>query len=151
MSCSTSICYGYGFELGFLNKTKFIEFIKNHKNSFCKSEAEKILYKNIQEYIKYDLEDFFENYECENTGEAGIGAVISNIMTRETGIRFDYRAGQDDCGSEPTIMFPDTLPWFLNDKEKELTAETLSEICNKYISEIGTSFKPNFVSVEYFG
>ena len=42
MSMSSSHIYGYGFEFEY-KETKFAEFLKNHKNSFCISDQEKEL------------------------------------------------------------------------------------------------------------
>ena len=40
MSMRTSIVYGYGFEVD-ITDDKLIDFIKAHKDTFCKSDEEK--------------------------------------------------------------------------------------------------------------
>ena len=91
MSMRSSFIYGYGFNSD-CDEGKLIDFIKEHKETFCESDREKELYNDMLKHIEneYDLEDFFEDYSCDNTGIKGIGAVIANIMSRETGIRFAY-------------------------------------------------------------
>ena len=87
----SSFIYGYGFNSD-CDEEKLIDFVKEHKETFCKSDREKELYNDMLNYTKteYDLEDFFEDYSCDNAGKKGSGAVIANIMPREAGIRFIY-------------------------------------------------------------
>ncbi|MFR3809012.1 MAG: hypothetical protein ACLTX3_08685 [Lachnospiraceae bacterium] len=79
---------------------------KNTKETFCESDREKELYNDMLKHIEneYDLEDFFEDYSCDNTGIKGIGAVIANIMSRETGIRFVYCQPDGDCDTLASIV-----------------------------------------------
>lgn len=48
-----------------------------------------------------------------------MGAVIANIMSRETGIRFAYC--QPDCNTLASVVFEESYPWMANETEKELT------------------------------
>lgn len=91
MSMRSSFIYGYGFNSD-CDEEKLIDFIKEHKEAFCKSNREKKLYNDMLKHTEseYDLEEFLEDYSCDNTGMEGMGAVIANIMSRETGIRFAY-------------------------------------------------------------
>ena len=56
---------------------------------------------------------------------------------------------QDDDGD--VIMFQETYPWLMTDAEKNLTIETLTEICVKYMRELGDEHQPDYVRLEYFG
>lgn len=154
MSMRTSIVYGYGFEIEYISDGKIIDFIKLHKKAFCKSDEEKKLYKKLLKFIEdvdY-LEDFLGNYRCDNSGHEGAGAVISNIISRETGIRFEYQCGDVDCNSYQSILFSERMPWNLNKKEKKLTIESLTEILVPYVEEFGM-VRANIESleVEYYG
>lgn len=100
---------------------------------------------------EYDLEDFFEDYSCDNTGMEGIGAVIANIMSRETGIRFAYCQPDGDCDTLASIVFDEKYPWSFNETEKELTEEKLSNICKKYMDELGIVDNPDYLDLEYYG
>lgn len=134
----------YGFNSN-CDEEKLIDFIKEHKEAFCKSDREKKLYNDMLNYTEseYNLEDFFEDYSCDNTGMTGLGAVIANIMSRETGIRFAY------CQPE-SIVFDKKYPWLFNETEKELTEEKLSNICKKYMDELGVVDNPDYLNLEYY-
>ncbi len=156
MSMNNYSVYGYGFifiynEELLINKDKLIAFIKKHKSTFCKSETETELYNDMQGLNEYDLKDLFENYCCDNTGIVGIGAVISNIMTRETGINFGCYPEDLGCDTPAAIVFLQLFPWQFNEKEKNLTKERLYNICEKYMDELGLEDKPNWQSLEYYG
>lgn len=152
MSMRSCFVYGYGFNSD-CDEEKLIDFIKEHKESFCKSDREKELYKEMLHYTEneYDLEDFFEDYSCDNTGVKGIGAVIANIMSRETGIRFAYCQPDGDCDTLASIVFDEKYPWSFNETEKELTEEKLSNICKKYMDELGIVDNPDYLDLEYYG
>jgi hypothetical protein len=134
----------YGFNSN-CDEEKLIDFIKEHKEAFCKSDREKKLYNDMLNYTEseYNLEDFFEDYSCDNTGMTGLGAVIANIMSRETGIRFAY------CQPE-SIVIDEKYPWLFNETEKELTEEKLSNICKKYMDELGVVDNPDYLNLEYY-
>lgn len=79
MSMRSSFIYGFGFNSD-CDEGKLIDFIKNHKETFCESDEEKELYKEMLGYTEneYDLKNLFEDYSCDNTGTEGVGAVIAN-------------------------------------------------------------------------
>lgn len=152
MSMESNIIYGFGFNCD-CDDDKLIDFVKMHKNAFCKSKAETQMYKEMLKYTEnqYDLEDFFDRYSCESNGMEGNGAVISNIMSRETGIRFMYCPPDGDCDTYASVLFELGYPWSFNTVEKELTKEKLFDICKKYIDELGIITTPNYLELEYYG
>lgn len=152
MSMRSSFIYGYGFNSE-CDEGRLIDFIKEHKEAFCKSDREKELYNDMLNHTEseYDLEDFFEDYSCDNTGMEGIGAVIANIMSRETGIRFTYCQPDGDCNTLASVVFEEKYPWMVNETEKELTEEKLSNICKKYMYELGITDNPDYLNLEYYG
>lgn len=157
MSMRSSFVYGYGFKL-YCNgdEEKIVEFIKAHKDTFCKSDSEKEIYSYLLKFSEKqnnqnDLEDYFANYECEYSGCQGIEAAISNIMQRETGIRFEYQCGDENCDNYPSIILREGYPWQYNEVEKSLTEKDLSHICKKYMDELGIYSEPNYVNIEYYG
>lgn len=149
---SSSFIYGYGFNSD-CDEEKLIDFIKEHKETFCKSDREKELYNDMLNYTESecDLEDFFEDYSCDNTGMEGIGSVIANIMSRETGVRFAYCQSDGDCDTLASVVFEERYPWMVNEIEKELTEEKLSNICKKYMNELGITDNPDYLNLEYYG
>ena len=81
----------------------------------------------------------------------GNGAVISNIMSRETGIRFIYCQPDGDCDTYASIVFEEGYPWHLNEVEKNLTKEKLQSICKQYMNELGIDDTPDYLNLEYWG
>lgn len=154
MSMRSSFVYGYGFIVDEITDEKLIDFIKNHKDTFCKADYEKELFEEMLEYTEeeYYLENFFDDYYCDCSGQGGRGAVVSNIISRETGIRIEYQMGQSDCDSYPSILFTETYPWNYNEKERNLTVESLTEILLPYAEELGLSKKDiDVLEIEYYG
>lgn len=158
MSMNTWIVYGNGFNINKVKPLTMIDFIKKHKKTFCQSETEKDIYKNLTDtdngIFAYNyMDDFFTDYgySCECSGHEGFGAVISNIMSRETGIRFEFQRGCDDCGSEPSVLFSDAPVWCYNETEKCLTEDKFMEVCDKYMQELEIEGRADFLSLEYYG
>ena len=159
MSCNTDIVYGYGFELGDLDKDLFAVFLKTHKNTLCEDDFDKKYYDMFEKlsemcYEMEDLEEIFEGFSCDTSEQNGIGAVISSIIYRETGIRFEYQPGQAECDGEASVLFSETYPWNFNEVERELTEDAMQEICKEYMTELGISCNenmPGFLRIEYYG
>lgn len=83
---------------------------------------------------------------------SGSGAVISNIMSRETGLRFNYERGNDDYENIPTIIFYEGMPWTFNNTEKDLTEISLFKIIEEYTRELGIeNHLIGFQEIEYYG
>jgi len=148
----SSFVYGFGFGSD-CSDTKLIEFIKAHKSTFCKSESEVEMYEAMLQHTsaEYDLENFFEEYSCDLTGTQGAGAVIANVMTRETGIRFVYCQPDGDCDTDASVVFEENYPWNLNEREQSLSMEELMYICKTYMQELGIEGEPDFLNLEYYG
>ena len=160
MSMKTTIYYGIGFNCD-CDAEKFKEFVKNHISSFCQSDDETALFNqfcerlNVKVLDESELEDLIENtfdsYSCQCSGAQGVGAVISNIMARETGISFAYYGANSDCETYPAVIFQESYPWNCNEAEKSLTREKLDFICKKYMDELGIEEEPDFLRQEYYG
>lgn len=152
MSMNSSFIYGYGFSCT-CDETSVRRFIKNHKEIFCQSDKEYMQYQELIDDVgnHLDLEEFFADYECETNGLSGIGAVIANIMSRETGIRFLYAVADDECGTEASVVFEQGLPWNFNEVEQKLTEDRLEEICKGYCKELHINNAPDFLALEYYG
>ncbi|MDD6990001.1 hypothetical protein [Ruminococcus sp.] len=157
MSMKSSIIYGYGFSIENVTEETLAQFILNHRNVFSKDKEENGVCDLAEQLLKkqageYELLRYLSDYEDDNSGNSGFGAVISNIMSRETGILFQYESGQSDCNSKKHILFPECFSWQLNDKEKELTEESLREIMSKYAVELNLETSDvGYHSVEYYG
>lgn len=152
MSMRSSFIYGYGFNCD-CEDEKLIDFVKVHKETFCRSVEETKLYKEMLKYTEneYDLEDFFDGYPCDTCGQEGVGAVIANIMSRETGVGFIYCQPDGDCDTFASVVFETRYPWLLNEAEKNLTKEKLENICKQYMDELGIEDTPDYLDLEYYG
>ena len=157
MSMNTWIVYGNGFNIDEVKPLTIINFVKKHKETFCQSEIENEIFNNLFEIETnesyYEADDFFceYGYSCECSGHEGFGAVVSNIMSRETGIRFEFQRGCDDCGSDPSVLFSDAPVWCYNETEKCLTEDKFMEICDRYMQELEIEGRADFLSLEYYG
>ena len=157
MSMRSSFVYGFGFEVENILDRVLLDFMINHKNTFCKTDIENDLFCEVVNFTDedldaYGLEDFFESYQCDCTGQEGVGAVISNVISRETGIMVEYQMGQSECGSYPSVLLAETYPWNYNEKERNLTVESLTEILLPYAEELGLSKDDiNALEIEYYG
>lgn len=153
MSSSTMMVYGFGFECD-AEDSILVQFIKKHKEAFCRTERERDVYKEILTYSpknQFDLDDVFCDYDCDSSGCQGLGAVITNIMSRETGVRFDYCPPDGDCNTSAAVLYSESYPWQMNEVERDLTAEKLTEICKTYMNELGIDNEPDFLAQEYYG
>lgn len=153
MSMKTWIVYGMGFEVNCSDEA-LVNFIKKHKTAFCGTEEEVRLFAELRECVPdiFYLDDIFELYECDVSGCAGPGAAISNIMSRETGISFEYQPGDIDCGSNHTVLLTESMPWHYSEEDKELTEDKLIAILRKYAAELGINKNDvGFCEVEYYG
>lgn len=158
MSSSTSIYYGYGFEVDEVTTQSIMDFMKNHQLTLSyprEIEMFVALRDKDEGILSYDdPNEFFEDwaYSCNVSGQEGLGAVISNIISRETGIRIEFQKGQDDCGSVSTVLLLETSPWNYNEKEKNLTLDSLMKLLFPYAKELGIDKDDiGFVSIEYYG
>ena len=70
-------------------------------------------------------------------------------MSRETGIMFEYCPPDCDCDTSASVIFEATYPWLLNETEKNLTIEKSSNICKKYMNELGITGEPDYLRLEY--
>lgn len=166
MSMRTSFVYGYGFACDEVAREAMISFLKSHKETFIRSDNEKELYDEVMMYEynpfeddepmfkddeKPELKEIFECYSCDNTALEGLGAVISNIMYRETGIRFEYYTPDADSDTPAAVVFREGYPWNDNEAEKNLTEDSLAITFTKYMKELGLSVEPDYLELEYFG
>ena len=151
MSMSTTIVYGYGFPADTVLDRNLRQFILNHAETIRSNHEE-----YAAELIEFAATDFGETVEdafcditCEESQQEGALAIVSNTMSEETGIGFEYQPGQEDCDSVPTILLTSALPWLYSEREKSLTMQEADQIMASYMSELGVPGEPGEISVEY--
>ena len=150
MSMQTNCVYGYGF-IVYASDEELRNFITKHEETVGKLE----LGREILSYLENSTpdsfnpkEDFFD-YQQLNSSSQGFYGIIADVMSKETGITFEYLAGQED--DDDAIAFCQTYPWNFNEKEKILTEDDLEKICKEYIADLGGQLKPDHIRMEYFG
>jgi hypothetical protein len=154
---TTSIIYGFGFNVDEISDERLIAFMIKHKDTFCKSDTENELFCEVVNLTDldidvYGIEDFFEEYACDVSGHEGKGSVISNVISRETGIRMEYQMAQSDCDGYPSVLLVEAYPWNYNEKERNLTIDSLTELLLPYAKELGLRERDiDGLEVEYYG
>lgn len=151
MGCTIN---GYGFEVCASDES-LRNFILNHGDiikELVNGTAVLDYAKNNSNDTFNPKEDFYD-WENESTGDCGFYGIIADVMGRETGITFDFRTAyfvEDDCEEKKDfIIFEAGYPWMLNDIEKTLTLDNLTEIFQKYIGELGGNLHVKFVELVY--
>lgn len=134
----TEIIYGFGFEVTDVEEAALIDFIKNHKTAALKN---KLLLPN-------DDETVYPETRCKVTETEGCNASIENIMQTETGVDFEFRIEQET--QREFIILRECMPWMYNTAEMNLTEESLTQICKKYMSELDINENPTNIRLEYF-
>ena len=154
MSMSTSISYGYGVDMAntYIETTSLLRFFENHlPDEYAKMleheecpDFENSDDSTCRDFLIYYFEenDFADCSACNSCY-----GIIPYVMRKETDVGFEEVRGDDEWA----IIFPECLPWLLNDTEKSLTKEKLDEILTKYFSELGISVTPDLEKVESFG
>ncbi len=153
MSMETSFVYGCGFEISSVKTETIVRFIKNHKKAFCETVSDPALYDELVKTEDIDeARELLESCTCIISGREGMYSVVSNIISSETGISFQYEPGQDDCIGEASILLSDTMPWSLNKKEMDLTWKSFVDVLTPYVKELGLDQSViGRVEIEYFG
>ena len=153
-----TIC-GYGFfvageEAETMDFKTAAEFLKKHRKTFGRTDEE-IQILDALDYVKTDEEleelmyEIEEDYEDENSEDTGMGAAIAAVMTRETGVKFQYFSPANGGEDAPAIIWRSTYPWMMNDVEKKLTEAKLHDICRKYMEELELHDDPEELELSY--
>ncbi len=132
-------------------------FVLKHEASFGKSDEELQILDAFHELKRgktdEDLDDIMcdieDTYECKESEECGIGAMVAEIMARETGLKFVYFGEDDDYSTVPAIMWRATYPWMLNEKEHTLMESGSYGICRRYMEELGLDEDPEELEQVY--
>lgn len=129
---------GIGFVLPkYIPEYVFKNFMRNHKDTFCRSEKEKKIYES---YIEGDAakDKVFRDYLAETvTGAGGRSwlAVIVNIIYREENINTQGWKTLDD---HECVVFADSMPWDFNETERSFSRRSFMITLDKYARELRT-------------
>lgn len=145
------IIYGFGFYTANITPGAYAAFVLKHKDAWVKDEYDEECYEHIAAMEKMrkeeDVDKFYASIHtsfdavlweqsCKNSDCTGYLAVISNIMSEETGIRFSFESGE----FHEAIMFIERFPWAYTENERNLTNEKLKQIVSQYAKELDVPF-----------
>ena len=162
MSMSTNIIYGKGSEITASNK--IVDFIRNHRSTLEEIQTKISQYRSpeqlsysdlfadidVKEPVSIDeLYEKYRNFQSGYTSIEGLSGVVADVMSKETDVRMDFLREQEE--DTEYIVFTEALPWHLNDTEKELTEESLTDIFKKYFDELEIPLEMGDVKLEYCG
>lgn len=177
MSSSTAIIYGRGFETNKIRFKTVLEFIVSHhetiykkidNGAFIANSAMDIALDQIPDDFKaedyedlpiatmydvravlYGIHKVNDIYEMEEMYPLIIAAVIS----AETNIRVQFEHGQDECEGNPSILFAESNPWYLNETERAIkTTSEFDAILEPYLKELGLDVSDiEDLKIEYYG
>ena len=139
MSTSNRIVYGYGFPASGISDEKLRRFILAHANTILDNHedyAERLV--EIAEHDHFSsLEETFPDVRCEESLQEGALAVVSNTMSEESGVRFEYRTGDDAGGNGPVILLTSSLPLCFRETGRLPGMDTADRIMSTYMEELG--------------
>lgn len=150
MGMSTDCYYGYGFFTSSYDGEKVKQFIRNHIDTCGEIGWDKEDLLNTLNGEDFDISTDLEADADWGYCYDGAISLVSNIMSKETGIRFSAECNSEE--GEMAIMLLESLPWDWNEVELKLTKESLLEILKKYTDELGfDSSKIDFIKIETWG
>lgn len=150
MASKTSFVYGIGFP-AFVPEWKLSEFVIKHGSTIVTKLKDEREIKLLEECRSGKIEGIKESFCdicCNVTGHSGIYAIIANIMSAETDIQFQYEPGGEY--SDEVILFAEGYPWWMTEREKNLTKEELDSIIKKYMTELDILGDAEEQEIEYY-
>ena len=101
---------------------------------------------NTSDYLD-SCERWIEEYQNEE-GYTGFGVLFAMaIQNNEDGFNPEYFF-DNGCGA---VMYEDRLPWEMSERVKNMKAEDMAAIFQKYLDTLGISAPIGRQSVEYYG
>lgn len=146
MSMQTDVIYGYGVDTSrlSLDTAPFKAFVKKYLPNIY----EKYLSDIPDDTDFNEVEKILYEYESPNCSSSGYGAVIADILQKETKLLFNYIANEESGSS--AIYFPYYLPWQMTKRIKEIKQEDIDEILTRYFTELGVKIEPDYTAVEIY-
>lgn len=120
---------GFGFYLTELTNERLLKFFYKHQNAL----PEKV-FADLESCLEAakDCRSAWKDYMCESTSCTGYGALISNVMTKETGHWFGFQNETDFPENQPCIMCMDDVPL----KERMIVYDYAKELGISYIQQV---------------
>lgn len=145
MSYSTWITYGYGIVVDKIETTpEKLEALL----ALAPGYKEKVYdwFKEIG-VTKPTLEDYIDFGDQDNY--LGLAIILREVIAEAEGI---ILAACDDCNSTIYLLFARAYPWWLKEKEKNLTEEDIQALFGKYVRILtDTPIEVDYEAVENGG
>ena len=147
MSYSTWHDYGYGICVDDVKTTadrvfEFVHLAPNFEKEFYKwieSLREEGDPECISELITMDdIHEFEDGYYCIR----GLGVIMKAVIEECEDIKLLVC---DDFNCNYYLIFPMRYPWYMSEKEKNMTEKDIYDLFNKYVSIL----TDEFISVDY--
>lgn len=128
-----------------ISQDEMLEFLNHHEQtllSLCKSDDERQVTQTLchRVYAGEPFYQVFQDYGCKCSSATGYGAVISNVMSAETGLDIGYIQVDDDdklcdesCEWQDCIVFMDDRA--LTDEEVKMFYGYAKEVYASYLEE----------------
>lgn len=125
--------YGYGICVDDIKTTvdKVLELVHlapEFENKFVKWIESYKEYENVENIDMYAI---YEGYEDDYCYEFGLGPIISAVIRECENIKFLCCSNYN---GEQYLIFSVTYPWYMTDKEKNMTEEDVRSVIAKYVS-----------------
>lgn len=130
MSFETWHTYGYGVKLSKLKSIsidKVLELIKTAPKLSKKFEDWRVQCK-IETPTLEDIEEFDDNYGL------GLATILRDVISEAEGI--NLTACDEYWGAATYLLYEQTYPWYMTNKEKTLTEVDIQSLFVKYLSKI---------------
>lgn len=125
--------YGYGICIDDIETTadKVLELVHlapEFENKFVKWIESYKEYENVE---NIDMDDIYEGYEDEYCCELGLGPIIRAVINECENIELLCCSNYN---GEQYLIFNVTYPWYMSDKEKNMTEEDVRLVISKYVN-----------------
>ena len=151
MSTEIDCYYGYGFNYNEVDTLKVPDFLRKHIDAIRKSghdDFADLVAEDVEdESVLADEADAIDPYYGWNCG--GFGGIIAEIMRVELDIGIGCYS--DSESGDSSIMWLECVPWNMNEKEKNLTKDSLTKLLRPYMDELGVSGEPDYQKVTVIG
>ena len=100
-----------------------------------------------------DIREWLDEYIGDGMQTYGANAVAAAINAKEGTAMFAGCSGQEDCGTEASVIYEAGYPYQMTERDKALTREGIEGILRKYADALGLKDGGRIgdLELEYFG
>lgn len=134
---------GEGFYVSEIDEWRFRRFLKNHQETFCRSDEERKIYQTYVVDQSVSWEDAFKEYlgGLGNSVYPNVAGAIAIIIARETGLSIEgwHESETKPYPNESVVMYPDYTPLmkYATEADKKIQSdEDFYRIVDPYAREL---------------